>query len=218
MESRKLPLREIKKARSKIAIFKAAFELLGTMSFRQLKVEDLCAKAEVSKVTFFKFFPAKEDLLIYFMRLWLADRLIEFRLEPKRGIAAIRHLFRSVAEGAGRNPGLMLSLIGYLSEVSMHPDMPVLSEAEIQLLYPGREALVDAEAPNLGALFRQFIEEAKADGEITDRVPTEDLVKALFTVFYGAYLTAHIYSSDQFMEFYDLHLNLILPRRGSDDR
>jgi|GEM_PF-316729 AcrR family transcriptional regulator len=212
MESRKLPLREIKKARSKIAIFKAALEMLGTMSFRQLKVEDLCAKAEVSKVTFFKFFPTKEDLLIYFMRLWLANRLIEFRLEPKRGVAAIRHLFRSVAEaGAGKQPGIMLSLIGYLSEVSMHPDMPVLSEAEIQLLFPGREALVDAEAPELGALFRRFIEEAKEDGEISDRVPTEDLVKALFTVFYGAYLTAHIYRSDHIMEFYDLHLNMILP-------
>lgn len=210
MESRKLPLREIKKARTKITIFKAALEMLGTMSFRQLKVEDLCAKAEVSKVTFFKFFPTKEDLLIYFMRLWLTDRLIEFRLQPKRGIAAIRHLFHTVASNAGRNPGLMLSLIGYLSEVSMHPNMPVLSEAEIQLLYPGKEALVDPEAPNLDALFRQFLEEAKQDGEISDRVPTDDLVKAMFTIFYGAYLTAHIYNSDRFMEFYDLHLNLVL--------
>mgnify|MGYP001379961643 FL=1 len=208
--SKKLPLREIKKARSKIALFKASFELLGKMSFKAMKIEDICEKAEVSKVTFFKFFPQKEDLLIYFMRLWLTDRLIEFKLQPKRGIEAIRHLFQSVAEGAGKNPKLMLSLIGYLSEVNMHPNMPTLSEAEIQILYPGVEELVDAEAPNLGSLFYRFIEEAKEDGDISRRLPTDDLVKAMFTIFYGAYLTAHIYSSDQFMEFYDMHLKLLL--------
>mgnify|MGYP002624171733 CR=1 FL=1 len=207
---KKPPLREIKKARSKISIFKAGLELIGKMSFKAVKVEDICEKAEVSKVTFFKLFPQKEDVLIYFMRLWLTNRLIEFKLHPKRGLDAIRHLFQNVAEGAKERPGLMLSLIGYLSEVNMHPEMPVLSEAEIHLLYPGKESLVDPVAPNLGTLFYRFIEEAKEDGDIPDRVPTDDLVKAMFTIFYGAYLTAHLYNSDQFMEFYDLHLNLIL--------
>jgi len=210
--SKKLPLREIKKARSKIAILNATFELIGETSFREVKLEDICRKAEVSMVTFFKFFPQKEELLIYFMRLWLTDRLIELRLQPKRGIEAIRHLFHTVASGASRKPGLMLSLIGYLSEVSMHPNMPVLSEAEIQILYPGKEDLVDAEAPNLGELFYRFIEEAKEDGDIPDRFPTDDLVKAMFTIFYGAYLTAHIYSSNQFMEFYDLHLKMLITK------
>lgn len=215
MDIKKLPLREIKKARSKIAIFKASFELIEKKSFKDVKLEEICEKAEVSKVTFFKFFPQKEDLLIYFMRLWLANRMIEFKLQPTRGIAAIRHLFRSVADNAGEKPGLMLSLIGYLSEVNMHPNMPVLSDAEIQILYPGKEELVDAEAPNLGELFHRFIEEAKEDGDISGSVPTDDLVKAMFTIFYGACLTAHLYNSDRFMEFYDLHLKLILTNGAS---
>jgi len=207
---KKLPLREIKKARSKIALAKAGLELIGKTSFKAVKLEDICEKAEVSKVTFFKFFPQKEDLLIYFMRLWLTDRMIELKERPKRGIEAIRHLLRTVSSGAGERPGLMLSLIGYLSEVNMHPNMPTLSEAEIHLLYPGKEALVDAEPPTLGALFCRFIEEAKEDGSIPAQASTDDLVKAMFTIFYGAYLTAHLYNSDQFMEFYDLHLNLLL--------
>jgi AcrR family transcriptional regulator len=209
---KKLPLREIKKARSKIALFQACFDLIGNKSFKEVKLEDICEKAEVSKVTFFKFFSQKEDLLIYFMRLWLTDRLIDFKQHPRRGIEAIRHLFQNVAAGAKKKPGLMLSLIGFLSEVSMHPNMPTLSEAEIQILYPGKEELVDAEAPNLGSLFYQFIEEAKEDGDIPRHLPTDDLVKAMFTIFYGAYLTAHIYNSDQFMEFYDLHLKLLLSK------
>jgi len=213
---KKLPLREIKKARSKITLFQAGLDLIGKKSFKEVKLEDICEKAEVSKVTFFKFFPQKEDLLIYFMRLWLTDRLIEFKLHPRRGIEAIRHLFRSVAESAKQRPGLMLSLIGFLSEVNMHPKMPTLSEAEIQILYPGKESLVDAEPPNLGLLFYRFIEEAKEDGDIPGRLPTDDLVKAMFTIFYGAYLTAHLYNSDQFMEFYDLHLRLFCRMEKAD--
>jgi AcrR family transcriptional regulator len=207
---KKVPLRELKKARSKIALFQASLDLIGKKSFKDVKVEDVCEKAEVSKVTFFKFFPQKEDVLIYFMCLWLTERMIELKLHPKRGIEAIRHLFQHVAADARERPGLMLSLIGFMTEVNMHPHMPTLSEAEIQILYPDKETLVDAEAPNLGALFTQFIEEAKEDGDIPDHLPTDDLVKATFTIFYGAYLTAHLYNSDQFMEFYDLHLQLFL--------
>jgi len=205
---KKLPLREIKKARSKIALFRASFELIGKKSFKDVKLEDICEKAEVSKVTFFKFFPQKEDLLIYFMRLWLAYRLIDLKLQPKRGVEAIRHLFRSVAES--ENPGLMLSLIGFLAEMDTHPGMPTLSEAEIQILFPGKEELVDPEAPELGELFHRFIEEAKEDGDVPAHLPTDDLVKVLFTIFYGAYFTAHLYGSNEFMEYYDMHLKLLV--------
>lgn len=209
---RKPPLREIKKARSKIALYQAGLELIGCKSFKEVKLEEICEKAEVSKVTFFKFFPQKEDLLVYFMRLWLTDRLIDLKLHPRRGMDAIRYLFKNIATSSEKNPGLMLSLIGFLSDVNMHPNMPTLSDAEIQILYPGKETLVDPEPPNLGMLFYQFIEEAKEDGDISVQLPTDDLVKIMFTIFYGAYLTAHIYHSNQFMEYYDLHLKLLLSK------
>jgi AcrR family transcriptional regulator len=204
-----ISLREIKKARSKLSIFKACLELVREKSFREVKVEEICEKAEVSKVTFFKFFQQKEDLLVYFMRIWLDQRLLELKNNPARGLDGIRFLFKSVAKGTNDRPKLMLSLISFLAEMNMHPEMPVLSEAEITLLFPGNEAFVHPAAPNLGELFYRFIEEAKEDCQISKERSTEDLVKVIFTIFYGAYLTAHIYNSKDIMEYYELHLNLL---------
>ncbi|EIJ78401.1 transcriptional regulator [Bacillus methanolicus PB1] len=202
-------LREIKKARTKISILQAGLDLIGENTFREVNVEDICKKAEVSKVTFFKFFPQKDDLLVYCMRIWLSQRLIDLQLQPKRGIAAIEFLFKSIAESAKVRPGLMLSLISFLSEQKMHPRMPILTETEIHLLFPEHEELVEPEVQNLGDIFYKYIEEAKQDGVIMTDKTTDDLVKILFTIFYGAYLTSHIYSSRDFMDYYRLHLDLI---------
>ncbi|TLS50650.1 TetR/AcrR family transcriptional regulator [Paenibacillus antri] len=203
-----LPLREIKKARAKIALYEASLDLIGSASFRAVKLEDICAKAEVSKVTFFKFFPQKEDVLVYFMCVWLLERRLEIEEAGLTGEGAIRHVVGRVADGARTRPGLMLSLIGFLAESQMHPCMPVLSDAELHLLFPGREERARSMSVNLFALFHQWIEEAKAAGECVRAEPTPVLTQWMITVFYGAYLTAHMCRQD-IMETYDLHLSTI---------
>ncbi|UUZ82288.1 TetR/AcrR family transcriptional regulator [Paenibacillus sp. P26] len=82
-----IPLRELKKARTKVALYEAFLALMGDNIFRDVMLDDICRKAEVSRVTFFKFFQRKEDLLIYFMRVWLTERLIEIET---RGCAVLR--------------------------------------------------------------------------------------------------------------------------------
>src|SRR5690606_3014920 len=148
----------------KIALYEASLELIGAASFRAVRLEDICAKAEVSKVTFFKLFPQKEDILVYFMHVWLLERLLEIEEGGLRGEAAVRYVLAAVADGATDARGLMLSLIGFLSESRMHPCMPSLSEAEVQLLFPGREERAKATRVDIFAFFRRAIEEAKADG------------------------------------------------------
>ncbi|UUZ91569.1 TetR/AcrR family transcriptional regulator [Paenibacillus sp. P25] len=131
-----IPLRELKKARTKVALYEAFLALMGDNIFRDVMLDDICRKAEVSRVTFFKFFQRKEDLLIYFMRVWLTERLIEIETRRLRGFAAIRHLFHQVAEQSAARPGLMPSLIAFLAEMKMHPCMPELSEGEVRLALP----------------------------------------------------------------------------------
>ncbi|MBN3522984.1 TetR/AcrR family transcriptional regulator [Paenibacillus apiarius] len=204
-----ISLRERKKAKTKLALYEASLELIVHQTFRDMKVEDICAHAEVSKVTFFKCFPQKEDILIYYMCIWLTNRWLEIEKHGLRGWAAAEHLFTSIATEDQRRPGMMLRLIGLLAEAKMHPGMPVLSDAEISLLFPGEERQARAVVPRLDVLMRRIVEEATADGEVNAELSIDQLTEMLFTIFYGAYLTAHIMQRRDIVRCYQEHLDIL---------
>lgn len=203
-----LSLREIKKARTKKTIYEAFLELMGEKMFHEVMLEDICRQAEVSRVTFFKFFPKKEDLLVYFMRIWLTERIIELETEQQQGFAAVRHLLRKVAEQSERMPGILPSLISLLAELKMHPRLQEMSEAEVRLFFPDHVELA-SRVPDLHDLFRRAMEEAARQGTLREDITIEQAVKILFTIFYGSYLTAQQFSSPDILGFYELHLQLL---------
>ena len=59
-----LPLRERKKLRTRRALADAALRMFSENGFGATRLEDLAEEAEVSKSTFFRFFPAKEAVAI----------------------------------------------------------------------------------------------------------------------------------------------------------
>lgn len=203
-----LSLREIKKARTKLALYEAGMALMQDKMFHEVMLEDICRNAEVSRVTFFKFFPKKEDLLIYFMRVWLTERIIEIETEKMRGFDAVRHLLNKVAEQTENMPGILPSLISFLAEMKMHPRLQEMSEAEVRLLFPEHEE-IGSRMPDLHELFSRAMKEAEQDGKLKRDIPVKDAVKVLFTIFYGSFLTAQQYASKDIIGFYELHLKLL---------
>src|SRR5215470_9537722 len=66
----RLPLREKKFARVRLAILSAVLRLMQERSLAAISVREICDVAQVAPATFFNYFPSKEDVLVYYMRLW----------------------------------------------------------------------------------------------------------------------------------------------------
>ena len=62
-EPKPVGLRERKKLAAMGALREAAFDLFARQGFEQTSVDDIAARAEVSRASFFRYFNAKEDVL-----------------------------------------------------------------------------------------------------------------------------------------------------------
>ena len=60
-----LPLRERKKIKTRHTIQNAAMELVGDRSYDAVTVEQIAARAEVAPATVFRYFPTKEDIVVW---------------------------------------------------------------------------------------------------------------------------------------------------------
>jgi AcrR family transcriptional regulator len=102
---RALPLRERKKLRTRRALADAAMRLFTENGFDKTTLEELAEDAEVSKSTFFRFFPAKEAAAVEAeTELWTAylDELAGRRLSG----AVLGELHHALASAvAGLDPG-----------------------------------------------------------------------------------------------------------------
>ena len=111
-------------ARIKVNIFKALLKLSGNKQLDEISVDALCTDSGISKVTFFKYFPQKEDVLFYFIRIWCFDRALELRSNNKSGMHGIYFIFERMAETYDRYPGLVMSSLAALAS-QKRPSVPI---------------------------------------------------------------------------------------------
>jgi len=187
-----MSLRKEKAARLKLAILDEAHKLIGKKPFEDLYVEEICTKVKISKVTFFKYFPRKEDLLLYHLRLWCLARSVELHQHPKPGVQGIYFLVDKMVDDMELYPGIMLSLIGYLSDLKRPPKpFPVKTEEKIRL-YPNVSNVDSIEINSLETMVESAVLDAIFKKEITRNTSTREITLLLTSVIYGLMLTAHI--------------------------
>lgn len=205
-----MSLRKEKAARLKVQILEYALRLIGKKSFDDVYVEDLCAKVKISKVTFFKYFPQKEDVLLYYFRIWCLTRSVELKAKPKEGLQGVYYLFDKLSETCEANPGLMLSLVGYLADLKRPPKpFPVKAE-EKTLLFPDNKDITSVEIFSIDQMFEKFTLEAIFRKEITSTTSTRDITNLFMTTFLGCIIAAHINQQNPFKLFFRRNVDLIV--------
>jgi AcrR family transcriptional regulator len=203
-------LRKEKAARLKIQILDNTLKLIGKRAFEDLYVEDLCSKVKISKVTFFKYFPQKEDLLLYYFRIWCLERCIELRNKPRDGMQGIYYLADKLSEECEGHPGLTLSLIGYLADIKRPPKPFNVRPEEKLLLFPQEYDVQSIEIRSLEQMLEKFILEAIFRKEITKVSATRELTNLFITIFLGSIVTAHINQISPIKFFFRKNIELLM--------
>ncbi|MCT9934421.1 TetR/AcrR family transcriptional regulator [Planotetraspora sp. A-T 1434] len=110
-----LGLRERKKLQTRQAIFGAALELFRERGFADVSVAEIAARAGISKMTVFNYFPTKEDIVMGPMEEHLGDpaEIASSRPPGEPVVAAFRRVFlerlaaRAPETGLNENPELL---------------------------------------------------------------------------------------------------------------
>jgi AcrR family transcriptional regulator len=205
-----MSLRKEKAARLKVQVLEHTLKLVGKKAFDDIYVEDICEKVKISKVTFFKYFPQKEDVLLYHFRIWCLSRSVDFKLKPKEGMQGVYFLLDKLSEECENHPGLMLSLIGYLSDSKRPPKPFPVKPEEKKLLFPEVEEVNAVEILSLDQMLEKFTLEAIFRKEITKTTSTRDITNLFNTVFLGSILTAHMTQQSPLKLFFRRNLDNLM--------
>ena len=205
-----MSLRKEKAARLKVQVLEHTLKLIGKKAFDDIYVEDICEKVKISKFTFFKYFPQKEDVLLYHFRIWCLGRSVELKQKPKEGMQGVYFLLDKLSEECENHPGLMLSLIGYLSDFKRPPKPFPVKPEEKKLLFPDVEDVSGIEILSLDQMLEKFTLDAIFKKEITKTSSTRDITNLFNTIFLGSIITGHLSQQSSLKLFFRRNLDNLM--------
>lgn len=205
-----MSLRKEKAAKLKLHILTTALKMVGKRPFEDLFVDDVCERVKISKVTFFKYFPCKEDLPLYYFRVWCLERSVETADKKREGLLGIYYLFDKLSDSCEAHPGVMLSLIGYISDFKRPPKPFPLKPEEKVLLFPDVPDVQSVEILSIEQRMEQYVLEAIFRKEITKVSSTKDLTALFLTLFYGAVIVAHLNQMNPAKFFFRRNLDMLV--------
>lgn len=205
-----MSLRKEKAARLKIQVLDYTLKLIGKRPFEDLYVEDLCEKVKISKVTLFKYFPAKEDILLYYFRVWCLQRAVELTQKPKEGMNGIYYLADKLSESFDEHPGIVMSLVAYLSDIKRSPKPFPLKVEEKKLLFKDVDNIQSIEILSLDQMLEKFVLEAIFKKEITKATSTRDITNLFLATLLGGLITAHLNQVSPVKMFFKRNLDLMV--------
>ena len=185
-------LRSKKSARLKFLLGSTLGEELKTKKFNEIKVTDLCKVVDISKVTFFKYFFCKEELLRYYFRIWCLEIGVELHHNPKNGIEGIHFIFAKVFESLKKRPTFLPELISYqMADDKIRAPFP-LNQLERELFHPKESELGKVEIKSLEQHIDSFALEAILNNEISSSSP-ERVTAQLYRFLLGNIVQGSMY-------------------------
>lgn len=167
-----------------------------TRDFTSIRVTEICEASGISKVTFFKYFDKKEDVLFLFKSILNTSICIDVSNKQLQSVAGLEHIIDNFVHIVQDTPSIARELVAGLLH-SKPPILPViLTEADREFFFPG----VDFEAVSIMPfwdLIERFMLEAILNREITKKGDASELTTMFIATLYGAIVASHLKGSDQ---------------------
>lgn len=192
----KLSLRELNYAKTRFKILQTFLELIIQKDYEAITVEEICEKAEISRGTFFNYFPTKEHIYTFYGWWFCAKLYIE--LNSKRIIRSscydkIKFIFDfTIREDEQFNNQMPLFICHILRR-----DMNIIREVEYtkaDFLYqfPDYENLIKDSAniyiPTVAENFTNLIKQGIEQNEFKSYTDTKKVIFHLLSIYFSPYI------------------------------
>jgi AcrR family transcriptional regulator len=167
-----------------IAILDTAFELFCKHGFQRVSVEEICSTAGVSKMTFYKYYPGKEDLVLTLIRKIYGDldrdvrQLLASDLDIKAKFDRVSLMKQEMMEQIGDE---------FLRSI---------------MVYPPAKQYLDELTQSSWSNFNNLMEAEKLKGNINPKIDMNFLLVVMLEL-------NKLYAEDRFAGFFENSAQLI---------
>ena len=187
-----LPLRQIKFVKTRTSVLKTTTNLLKEKDFEQITIDEICQKSQISRGTFFNYFPQKSFIFYYYLRIFtikIAKRMENWdeNISFRKQLEGIYTWF----DEESQYPNFVSSYIHYLLENESGNDMK-LTAAEFVYFFTGiedEEAYLYYNNLTIEGIVRDLCKKAKVKGELSGQIEDEKVGKIFLALLVAPFIT-----------------------------
>lgn len=219
----KLTLRELNYAKTRFKILQTFLELILQKDYETVTVEEICDKAEISRGTFFNYFPTKEHIYTFYGWWFCAKLYIELNAEKHKKCSyydKIKFVFDfTIKEDEQFNNQMPL----FISHI-LRRDMNIIKDVEYtkaDYLYqfPNYENLIKdsskLDIPTVAENFINLLKEGIETNEFKSDTNIKKVIFQLLSIYFSPYIINKFLRQDYSLKevYYTLLDDIIKPIR-----
>ena len=214
---KKFPLRERKKAQTRLSILDSVINLLHDKPLSNITIEEICDEIQISKGTFFQYFPQKTDVLVLYGLLWNLEAMWLVTKSPKiaPGLDAINYIFKELGKKVEAHPRLWMEIIAirahqpqkFAQMGSRETDQ--VNTVERLIRFPKLRGIESIPEGNFRQFFLLNLKAAIEKGELPETTDIETAYMSLACIFYGVPLMSFDKQSDGCSDAFKNQLSIL---------
>ncbi len=202
--------REQNAAKIKFKALKYVLNESKSRNFADIQVVEICKNVGISKVTFFKYFTSKVDLLLYYRSILTLNLIIKITESKIEGMKALNVIVQHFASEYTKRPSMVLGLIHYFTDSTTYVNPIHVKPAERLLFFP--EATdINYEIISFDQLVEQQMLDIVFKKQSTLSVSSQQLSEVFLSTLYGTVVVCRMKKIDYVSMFFFQVLGTVFP-------